>query len=371
MQNRIKVYSHIEEIPRQEWNQLALRSSPMLEWDYIHALEASDSVGPQKGYKAAHMVLQSESGPVGIAPLYERDRAFVEFGDGGLIEFLTDLTGLPFHKGIVGNIPYTPVPGYDFLHARDEDPNPLYRQLLEKVDAIVHERGLSTARFYFVDPMSPLHGILPAHGYVRLATPYLFWHNCGYETFNDYLMSFKSSRRTKIKREWRSISEMGVRFEMIPGADAPEALYREIYLLYRHTWYKHMSPGIRPFLNDTFFKMLAGPFRDRTCFVVSSLDGRRIALALFYRKADSLWGRYWGTFEEIPFLHFATCYYFPVAFGIDAGIKVFDPGFGGEHKVIRGFQTTQVSHFIKFYDERQRKIAYAVLDQMRDHLMPK
>ena len=40
---------------------------------------------------------------------------WVEFGDGGLIEFLTELTGLPFSHGLVGNIPYTPIPGYDFL----------------------------------------------------------------------------------------------------------------------------------------------------------------------------------------------------------------------------------------------------------------
>lgn len=361
----------IEEIPREVWNALATRSAPIVEWDYIQALEASRSVSAERGYTPAHIVVSSESGPIGIAPLFERDRAWVEFGDNGLIAFLAELTGLPFHSGIVGSVPYTPIPGYDFLSVPDQDPSPVYARLLGEIDARASGRGLSTARLYFIAPDSPLHRLLPDYGYVELATPYLIWRNPGYSSFDDYLASFRSSRRTKIKREWRSMARRGISFRMVPGAEAGEDLYRDIYVLYRDTWYRHMSPGIRPFLNDTFFKMLSGPFRERVLFSEASLEGRRIALALFYRKGDALWGRYWGTFRDVPFLHFATCYYFPISYAIDAGIRLFDPGFGGEHKIIRGFESMRVSHFIKFFDERQRKIAYAVLDQMRDQLMPK
>jgi predicted N-acyltransferase len=197
------------------------------------------------------------------------------------------------------------------------------------------------------------------------------WFNRNFRTFDDYLMSFKSSRRTKIKREWRSIHEHGIQMEMVSGIDAPDSYYEDLHLLYRRTWSKHMGPGIRPFLNESFFKLLAEKYRHRSSFVVSSLNGKRIAMALFYNKSNSLYGRYWGCFREIPFLHFATCYYFPISYGIGNGIEMIDPGFGGEHKYIRGFENTQVSHYIKFYDEKQRRIAYAVLDQMREQLILK
>lgn len=367
MEERLKVFSSIEEIPRREWNDLAVQAAPTLDWEYFYALEKSGSVCREKGYKPMHVALYAGERPIAIAPFYERDRAWVEFGDGGLIEFLTELTGLPFHSGLVGSIPYTPVPGYDFLHGSAGDPAPLYRRLLAGIDDLCRERGLSTSRIYFVAPESRLRSLLVEDGYMGLTSDHLVWRNRGYRCFDDYLGSFKSGRRTKIKREWRTVRERGIELEMVRGADAPAALYGDMHLLYRRTWTKHMGPGIRPFLNESFFGLLAEHFRHRSSFSVASLHSKRVGLALFYQKADALYGRYWGCFREIPFLHFATCYYFPIAYAIGKGIGTLDPGFGGEHKYVRGFEPMPVSHYIKFYDDRQRRIAYAVIKQMRDH----
>ncbi len=356
----------IDEIPRDDWNSLAVQAAPILDWEYLYALEKSGSVSRDRGYKPSHVILYRGSRPSAIVPLYERDRAWVEFGDGGLIEFLSELTGLPFHSGLVGTIPYTPIPGYDFLLGPGVEPAPTYRYLLHQIDELCAERGLSTSRIYFVSPESRLHPVLLESGYIRLTSSYLYWLNRGYNSFDDYLGSFKSSRRTKIKREWRSIKEMGIDLRMVPGIEAEDDLFDEMYLLYRRTWVKHMGFGIRPFLNESFFRLLAENFRSRTAFTVASLGNKRLAGALFYQKNSSLYGRYWGCFREVPFLHFATCYYYPIAFGIENCIKSMDPGFGGEHKYIRGFEEVPVSHYIKFFDEQQRRIAHSVISQMRE-----
>ena len=50
-----------------------------------------------------------------------------------------------------------------------------------------------------------------------------------------------------------------------------------------------------------------------------------------------LWGRYWGSKEEVKSLHFEVCYYSPISWAIDQGIAQFDPGAGGSHKLRRGF----------------------------------
>lgn len=368
MKGLLKIVPSIEDIPKDDWNALASGASPILDWEYLYALEKSGSVSASRGYEPSHLAVYKGKKLIAAAPFYERDRAWVEFGDGGLIEFLTELTGLPFRSGLVGNIPFTPIPGYDFLHSPDIPSSEAYRYLLGKVDEICNERGLSTSRIYFVAPDSELHSMLVENGYSSLTTSYLMWYNRNYAAFDDYLMSFKSARRTKIKREWHSIHEQGITMEMVPGIDAPDSYYDDLHLLYRRTWMKHMGPGIRPFLNESFFRLLAENFRHRSSFVVSSLNGNRIAMALFYNKSNNLYGRYWGCFREIPFLHFATCYYFPIYHGIANGIQMIDPGFGGEHKHIRGFDDTVVSHYIKFYDDNQRRIAYAVLDQMREQL---
>ena len=54
-----------------------------------------------------------------------------------------------------------------------------------------------------------------------------------------------------------------------------------------------------------------------------------------------LYGRYWGAFEEHPFLHFATCYYHGIEECILHKNRSFEPGAGGEHKRPRGFNPTK------------------------------
>jgi predicted N-acyltransferase len=55
------------------------------------------------------------------------------------------------------------------------------------------------------------------------------------------------------------------------------------------------------------------------------------------RHGEALWGRYWGSDRQIENLHFEVCYYAPIEWAIEQGIRCFDPGAGGSHKRRRGF----------------------------------
>jgi len=363
---RFEAFPSAEAVGREVWNQLAVEASPVMEWEYYYSLEQSGSVSVDKGYRPRHLVAYSDNRPVALAPLYERDRAWVEFGDGGLIEFLTELTGLPFDHGLVGTVPLTPIPGYQFLHPPDVDETATYKMLLDYIDFMCEARRLSTSRIYFVSLASPLmHSLLLAQGYVCLRADYCLWRNHNYAAFEDYLLSFKSARRTKIKRELRTMTQHGINIDMVLGANAPEGLYDEIYRLYVRTWTKHMGYQIRPFLNRDFFHLLGQHFGMRCSFSVASRGNKNIAMALFYHKGQSIYGRYWGSVEEVPFLHFATCYYRPIEYAIKNQIQTMDPGFGGEHKLIRGYEVVPVYHYLKFHGKQERKIAHAILERTR------
>jgi predicted N-acyltransferase len=62
------------------------------------------------------------------------------------------------------------------------------------------------------------------------------------------------------------------------------------------------------------------------------------AFNLLGRKA--LYGRYWGASEEHRFLHFNVCFYAGIDECIKRGLDLFEPGAGGEHKLVRGFEPT-------------------------------
>jgi predicted N-acyltransferase len=80
--------------------------------------------------------------------------------------------------------------------------------------------------------------------------------------------------------------------------------------------------------------------------------GENLLLVLAYHRDDlvaaafnligsrSLYGRHWGCFEDFHSLHFEACYYQGLDFCIREGLRRFEPGAQGEHKVSRGFLPT-------------------------------
>ena len=61
-----------------------------------------------------------------------------------------------------------------------------------------------------------------------------------------------------------------------------------------------------------------------------------------------MYGRYWGCFREVRFLHFNVCYYAGIEHSILRGIQRYEPGAGGEYKWLRGFDPalTRSIHYV-------------------------
>src|SRR5690606_40046875 len=76
--------------------------------------------------------------------------------------------------------------------------------------------------------------------------------------------------------------------------------------------------------------------------VLAERNDAPIAGALCLRGGDTLYGRYWGASEQVPGLHFETCYYQGIDYCLREGLRVFEPGAQGEHKIARGFLPTPV-----------------------------
>jgi hypothetical protein len=84
------------------------------------------------------------------------------------------------------------------------------------------------------------------------------------------------------------------------------------------------------------------------CLVVARRGDELIGGTLNVQKGDTLYGRYWGCVRELPHLHFNVCYYAAIEHCIDAGLKRFEPGAGGDYKQVRGFdaQPTWSLHYL-------------------------
>ena len=87
---------------------------------------------------------------------------------------------------------------------------------------------------------------------------------------------------------------------------------------------------------------------DRLLLFLASRKGRPIAGALNVIGSDTLYGRYWGTVEDVPFLHFELCYHRAVEWAIEHGLSCVQAGAQGEHKLARGYEPviTRSAHFL-------------------------
>lgn len=360
-------YGSIKEFNPVEWNMLAENAAPMMEWEYFYILEESQTVSASRGFFPFYIALYDSSGKlIAIAPMFERSHGAHEFGLTGLMNDIALMTGVPVGRGLVGSVPFTPVPVYQFLTKKGVEERIVWELLLRYIDLVCEAKGLYSSRFYFLSPtVSNLHHVLSLFGYVGLTSTHFLWNN-RYTTYDEFLSSLGSHKRRNILREIRKLLEMNIKIELRPGTDVDSSVYAMALDAYRSTWQKHMPPETRPYLTAGFFSLLRPFFSHRCIFSVAERAGSIVGLALFYHKGDTMFGRYWGCFEEIPFLHFGTCYYWPMMYAIEKGIKYVDPGFGGEHKALRGFQEIPVYHYIKFYGN-QKDRCYRALEHIIDY----
>jgi predicted N-acyltransferase len=158
-----------------------------------------------------------------------------------------------------------------------------------------------------------------------------------------------ASKRKMIKRERRRINEQGVQLVRIVGSDINEQLWQIFFQLYSLTYLKRNS---QPYLNLAFFKQIAATMGEQLLLILALKEGQPIAAALSFIGNDTLYGRYWGCYEDYHSLHFEACYYQGLDYCIEQGLKRFDSGAQGEHKIARGFEPviTYSAHWLK--DER-------------------
>ena len=172
------------------------------------------------------------------------------------------------------------------------------------------------------------------------------WFNKKHRDFDDYLQSFTSRQRKKINKERRNISNQDIRFLRLTGLEISEQQWQVFFTFYEITYLKR---GQSAYLNVDFFKQLAQTMPEQLLLVLAIKENDYVGAALSFIGSNTLYGRYWGCYEEYNNLHFETCYYQGLEFCLEHQLQRFDSGAQGEHKISRGFEplTTYSAHWIQ------------------------
>ncbi len=328
----------VAEVPQTAWDALAQPLiTPFFEWDWLHNIESSGSATGRTGWLPHHLTVWRDQQLVGIAPLYIKGHSRGEFVFDNQWADVAYQLGIEYYPKLLGMSPFTPAEGYRFLIAPGEDEAEITSLMVHSIDQFCIDNKISGCNFLYVDPewkpMLEKLGFSPwlHHSYI--------WQNQGYQTFDDYLKGFNANQRRNIKRERKAVNQAGLQLQTHTGDEIPKAFFSQMYHFYASTCDKFGWWGSK-YLTRKFFEQLHHDYRHRVVFV-AAYDGTNqhqpVGMSFCLTKSDRLYGRYWGSVQDIDCLHFDACYYSPIEWAINNGISIFDPGAGGRHKKRRGF----------------------------------
>ena len=355
----------MSEIDRDAWDSLALPlKTPILEWEWLRLLEDSGSIVPERGWLPLHLTIWSGDRLAAAAPLYIRSHSMGDFVFDYMWADAAEQLGIEYYPKMIGMSPVTPVEGYRFLIAPEQDEQQLTAVMMKAIDTFCRRNKIASLSFHYVDPT--WREQIETLGFTVWQHQSYLWTNPGLESFEGYLQLFNKNQRRNIRRERRQMVSQGIRIRPFRGDEIPEGFFPKMYAFYQRT-NDQFGPWAAKYLTRDFFLGLTPAFRRRLLLLAAFTESdpaEPIGMSFLLIKGDRLWGRYWGSSGWYDSLHFNACYYSPIEWAIGNRIKSFDPGIGSTHKLRRGFRAVTNYSLHRLYDDRLRALMEMNIDRI-------
>jgi predicted N-acyltransferase len=275
--------------------------------------------------------------------------------------------GIQYYPKMLVGVPFTPVTGPRFLTAPGEERKSLIRLMGQALAKVAADNKISSVHvnFCLVEERQALEEV----GFFPRAGLQFHWQNQNFQAFDDYLASFRSDRRNKIKRERREVAQRGITIQAFEGDDLTRTQMRTMFRLYKGHVDRHYYG--RQYLTAEFFDEIHRRFASHVSLMLAEREGKVIAGTFNVRDGTAMYGRYWGAFEEHPFLHFNVCYYSAIEHCIRLGLERFEAGAGGSFKQLRGLDPAPTGSVHYIVEGKFRRAVERFLQQEREMIRQK
>lgn len=342
---RVRLVQSVGDVEPEAWDALAGDDDPFVEHAFLSVLEDSGSVGGRSGWDPTHVTVWDGARLVGALPLYVKEHSFGEYiFDWGWADAAARL-GVDYYPKLVSMVPVTPVTGRRLLVAPDAD---RFRVVAEIVRGCFEAADALRASSLHVNFLTEAEREdLAIHGRLMPRLSHQFhWTNEGWGCFDDYLAAFRSSQRKQVRRERRRVVEAGIDVSVRTGDAIATEDWDRAAFFYRVTCARY---GSHAYLTPEFFELAAARLGHRAVIVRADKGGETVAATLNFEKGAHLYGRYWGSLEDYDALHFELCYYQLIERAIALGMRRFEAGAQGTHKLRRGLMPRRIwsAHWIR------------------------
>ena len=323
-----RVIGALRDIPASQWDALHDGRNPFVSHAFLAGLEQHGVLRPRYGWTPHHLALWNGDTLVAAAPGYLKTNSHGEFVFDHAWAHAYAQHGRDYFPKWLCAVPYTPVTGPRLLAGDDAS----RRALLTAAVALARTTGASSAHVNFHD--EPEDAVFGNEWLSRIDVQYHWRNVADWSDFGDFLAAMDHKHRKNIRQERAKVGNAGVVFRTLHGDEASEADLAAMHGFYLRTFAEY---GNTPALTLEFLRHLARAMPRQLVIFLAQRDGDTIAGALCLRGGDTLYGRYWGASEQLPGLHFETCYYQGIDYCLREGLTRFEPGAQGEHKLARGF----------------------------------
>jgi uncharacterized protein len=353
----VALVTGVDAVDTARWNALRGTASPFLRHEFLHALEASGSVGEGSGWQPRHLLLQEGGELLAAMPCYAKTHSYGEYVFDWSWADAYNRHRVPYYPKLLSAVPFTPATGPRILLAEGVTAAEALSAFLPVLQEACDSRYSS---WHLLFPEAELAAACSTSGLLRRIGVQYHWQNRGYAQFEDFLARFASRKRKQLKKERRQVAEQGLEIRRLRGAQIDAAMWERFYVFYQMTYARRSGHG--GYLSREFFHAIGETMPENLLLVVAMREGEPVAGALNLIGEDTLYGRYWGCIEDYAQLHFELCYYQGIEFCIEQGLARFDAGAQGEHKLARGFEPVITESFHQIAHEGFRE---AIADFLR------
>lgn len=338
-------------IPGEAWTRLCPAGHPLLNADFLAIVERHGAAAPESGWTARHLVASDESGAVvGLLPLYVKSHSHGDFIYDWSWAAAYRQLGRQYYPKLMSCLPHTPVAGTRLLVAEGPHSAAIRHALVEAAKALANRCAASSWHVALATEAETDR--LRSDGLLISHDVQFHWLDPGCGDFDGYLATFSAAKRRKVRAERRRVAESGLSIETRHGDQIDAAEWPLLHALYASTFDRF---GNHAAFSAACFADLAAALGRRMVTFIARDGGLPVAVAICFRSDDALFGRYWGSYGNYHSLHFELCFYQGIAYCLREGLRRFEPGAGGEHKLARGFTPTvvQSAHWISDPGMRQ------------------
>lgn len=323
----VNSWSKIADSPLGDWQSWLTEQQIFNQSAFVGAMEQANCVTSQTGWQPAHLGLYQSQQLKAFIPLYIKNHSYGEYMFDWQWVNGFHRAGIQYYPKAVSAIPFTPVTGSRLIH-RESDPV-LYRSVLDYVS----DMPVSNFQCLYVT-RDEADAWQQAGAMIRKGYQFS-WYNDSYQDFDDFLSRLKSSARKKIRQERRKLATSKLTFRRCQGEQISREDWDFFQVCYQRTYLKRS--GHEGYLNKAFYDQIYRHMRDNLLLIVADYEGKQLAASLCFIGGDTLYGRYWGTLQDVDSLHFEVCYYQGIEYCIEHGLRCYQPGTQGHYKRRRGF----------------------------------